>query len=351
MFNKIEIDKPQKLDFSKVENYRIRPTDKIPKPETVLQVGGKIISTRKNIFGITGKAKVGKSFLMALINAAVLKKGEMGMLSSYLPKGKDKIIYIDTEQSDYHVALAIQRVKKLVADHKIDNLLMYAFDAVSTDLRRSYTEYLIQNTEGVGLVIIDGIADLVKTVNDEIVATEMSDTLRKWATINDVAIGYVLHQNPSDSNKMRGHLGTILMNKSETVLQISSSVEDDSIKIVEALQTRNARPDNFSFVINDGMPEIMEECYEPPKAGRKARKILNNTERYNILLECYRGLKKSQNIGYSVLVEKVRENTTDMGENAIKEFLKYAKEMNWISQDVPKGGYFLQDFLSDGLMV
>jgi hypothetical protein len=178
----------------------------------------------------------------------------------------------------------------------------------------------------------------------------MSDTLRKWATINDVAIGYVLHQNPSDSTKMRGHLGTILMNKSETVLQISSSKEDDSIKIVEALQTRNAKPDNFSFRINDGMPEIMEQCYELPKAGRKARKTLSNIERYNVLLECYRGLKKSQNLGYSVLIEKVRENTTDMGDNAIKQFLTYAKEMNWINQDVPKGGYFLQDF-SDGLMV
>ena len=285
---------------------------------------------------------------MALINAAVLKKGEMGVLSSYLPKGKDKIIYIDTEQSDYHVALAIQRVKKMVEDYKIDNLLMYAFDAVNTDMRRAYTEYLIQNTEGVGLVIIDGIADLVKSINDEIIATEMSDTLRKWATINDVAIGYVLHQNPSDSSKMRGHLGTILMNKSETVLQISSSKEDDSIKIVEALQTRNAKPDNFSFRINDGMPEIMEECYEEQKAGRKAKKKLNNTERYNILLECFKGLKKSQNIGYSVLMEKIRESS-DMGDTAIKEFIRYAKEMNWLTQDAPKGGYFLQDFI-DGLM-
>lgn len=350
MFEKIKIEKQEKIDFSNIEKYRIRPTDQIPKPETVLQVGGKIISTRKNIFGITGKAKVGKSFLMALINACVLKKGELGMLSSYLPKGKDKIIYIDTEQSDYHVALAIQRVKKMVEDYKIDNLLMYAFDAVNTDMRRAYTEHLIQNTEGVGLVIIDGIADLVKSINDEIIATEMSDTLRKWATINDVAIGYVLHQNPSDSSKMRGHLGTILMNKSETVLQISSTPEDDSIKIVEALQTRNAKPENFSFKINEGMPEIMEECYQPQKSGRKPRKTFTNIERYNILLECYKGLKKSQNLGYSVLIEKVRENTNDMGENAIKEFLKYAKEMNWINQDVPKGGYFLQDF-SDGLMV
>ena len=76
MFEKIKIDQPQKLDFSNIEKYRIRPTDQIPKPETVLQVGGKIISTRKNIFGITCKAKVENSFLMALINPCSVQKVE-----------------------------------------------------------------------------------------------------------------------------------------------------------------------------------------------------------------------------------------------------------------------------------
>ena len=43
MFEKIKVEKPAKLDFSNVEKYRVRATDQIPKPETVLQVGGKII--------------------------------------------------------------------------------------------------------------------------------------------------------------------------------------------------------------------------------------------------------------------------------------------------------------------
>lgn len=343
MFEKIGSPSPSPI--KDIEKYRIRHTDKIPLPDVVLSVNGQIVSTRKNIFGITGKAKVGKTFLMTLINSAVLKKGEFGVLASYLPKGKDKIIYIDTEQSEYHVSLVLDRIKKISEDHKMENLLMYAFDAVPTQQRFEYTEHLINETPGVGLVIIDGIADLVKSVNDEIIATDTADWMRRMATVNDVAIGYVLHQNPSDSSKMRGHLGTVLMNKSETVIQISSSKENESVKLVQTTQTRNRKPEDWSFEIINGIPEIMDVCYEEPKTGRKKAVILSDIEKYGLLLECYSEVPKKDGIGYTVLTEKMQEvhgeKHGETGKNAIKEMLKYSKEMGWISQDIPRGNYFL----------
>ena len=352
MIEEIQInsDVKKKVSLLDIEKYRIRHTDEIPLPDTVLSFGGQVVSTRKNIFGITGKAKVGKSFLMTLINGAVLKKGETGVLASYLPKGKDRILYIDTEQSDYHVSLVVKRIKDIAEENRMDNLLMYAFDSVPTQSRYDYTEFLIENTPNIGLVIIDGIADLVKTVNDEIIACDMVDTLRRWATVNDIAIGYVLHQNPSDNAKMRGHLGTVLMNKSETVIQISSSKEDESVKLVETTQTRNKKPDNWSFEILDGTPVIMDECYTEPKIGRKPQPTLKNYEKYNILLEVFASVPsaKTNGIGYTVLTEMVQENHIEkhgpMGTSKAKEIMKYFKEMKWISNDVPRGNYFLLDF-------
>lgn len=328
--------------------YRIKHTDEVKPPDVVLSIGGKIVSTRKNIFGITGKAKVGKSFLMTLINSIVLKKGEMGTLSSYLPKGKDKIAYIDTEQSAYHIQLMLLRVNKIVEEHKMDNLFMYNLDSVPTSERYNYVETIVNDLQGVGLVIIDGIADLVKSVNDEIIACDIADTLRRWATINDIAIGYVLHQNPTQNEKMRGHLGTVLMNKSETVIQISSSKEDESVKLVETTQTRNAKPDNWSFEIIDGMPVIQDVCYEQPKAGRKVQKALKNFEKYGMLSEIFVGVYKGNGIGYSVLMERLKEIHLEkhgtIGDVKIKELIKYCKEMTWIVQDGSRGNYFLHDF-------
>lgn len=354
MFEPIKIVKEEKksIGFLDIEKYRILPTDEIPKPDVVLSVNGKIIATRKNIFGITGKAKVGKSFLMRLINAAALQKGEFGVLSSFMPKGKDKIIYIDTEQSNYHVSLALKGIKDMVPDGRIDNLMMYALDAVKTDDRMTYTEFLINNTPDVGMVIIDGIADLVKTVNDEIIACDTADTLRRWATINDIAIGYVLHQNPSDNAKMRGHLGTVLMNKSETVIQISSSKENESVKLVETTQTRNAKPDNWSFEIIDGTPVIMDECYKETKPGRKPVMILTDIERYSILNVVYAETPKSEGISPTILKESIYDvyvgKYGQVGETKIKEFINYCKEKKWLVQpDGAKTCYFLYSFSDD----
>lgn len=354
MYEKIEIGKKEEksVSFMDTEKYRIKHTDEIPLPDTVLSFGGQVVSTRKNIFGITGKAKVGKSFLMTLINGAVLKKGETGVLASYLPKGKDRILYIDTEQSDYHVSLVVKRIKNLAEENRMDNLLMYAFDSVPTQTRFDYTEFLIQNTKDIGLVIIDGIADLVKTVNDEIIACDMADTLRRWATINDIAIGYVLHQNPSDNAKMRGHLGTVLMNKSETVIQISSSKENESVKLVETTQTRNKKPDNWSFEIINGAPVVMDECYTEPKPGRKATVFLTDIDRYSLLNKVFSGSGPAEGISPTVLKENISDEYIALygptGDTKIKEFMAYCREKKWLVQpDGNRTNYFLYEFSKD----
>lgn len=352
MFSKIEITKPDeklKIDFSKIEKYRILASDEIPKPDIVLQFQDKIIATRKNVFGVTGKAKVGKTFLMTLLNQSVLLKGEFqNTIKSYLPAGKDKIVYIDTEQSSYHVNLVMKRIFDVVGSKKIDNLLMYNFDAVGTDNRLEYTKHLIYNTKGVGLVIIDGIADLVKTINDEIIASEMADNLRIWATECDISIGYVLHQNPGDTGKMRGHLGTILMNKSETVIQISSAIDNDAIKVVEAVQTRNAKPDNWSFEIIDGIPVIQDECYTETKPGRPKAKLLNDIERYGLLNTVFSTVKNEDGIHSNILIERIRcaytDTHGDISSRKVEDFVKYAKEMNWLVTDGHKQPYFLYPF-------
>lgn len=325
--------------------YRVKHTDEVKPPEIILKVHGKIVSTRQNIFGIKGKAKVGKSFLMTLINSVVLQKGSMNMLESYLPAGRDKIIVIDTEQSRYHISLIMNRIKKLVELHKLDNLFIYNLDSVPTADRLEYVETIIMETEGMGLVLIDGIADLVKSVNDEVVACDMADTLRRWATVRDIAIGYVLHENPSDSTKMRGHLGTILTNKSETVIQIE---DQDGIKQVSTAQTRNAKPEDWSFEIIDGMPVIMDEVYIPQSEKKRQVVKLTDIDRYGILIEVFSGYDVtgiSWTIMLQMISDKYNEKYGNTSKTTITELVKYCKEKIWLTQpDGPKTNYHLYPF-------
>jgi hypothetical protein len=207
---------------------------------------------------------------------------------------------------------------------------------------------LIYNTPECGLVVIDGIADLIYDTNDIRESSIMVSDLRKWSVENDLHIVNVIHQNPSQSEKMRGHLGTILTNKSETVIQISSSKENEAVKLVETLATRNKKPDNWSFEIIEGVPTIMDECYTEPKVGRKVQKQLTNIEKYSILNAIFTDNYKVTGIGYAVLSEMIKENYTELhgsiGLNNLKDFMKYCKEMKWIVQDIPRGNYFLHDF-------
>ena len=355
MFKEIPINGEIKPEAKKltaeqiIDRHRILPTDEVPKPDPVLFFKDKMVMSRKNISGISGKAKVGKTFLLTLLNEAVLHKGEFqDILRSYLPKGRDKILYFDTEQSTYHISLILQRIKKVISDEKLDNLIMINLDAVGTEERREYVETIILQTPGVGLAVIDGIADLVWDPNDMRESSKMADDLRKWATISDIHITYVLHQNPSASDKMRGHLGTILNNKSETVIQISSAKDDDSVKLVEALATRNARFDDWSFEIIDGQPQIMGECYEVPKIGRPKAKVLADYQKYALLTAIFRESDPAIGLGYSVLTEKIKseyiKNFGEIGISATKELVSYCREMDWVISDGKGKNYFLYPF-------
>jgi hypothetical protein len=227
----------------------------------------------------------------------------------------------------------------------LDNLFIYNLDSVPTGERFEYVETIIMETEGMGLVLIDGIADLVKSVNDEVVACDMADTLRRWATVRDIAIGYVLHENPSDSTKMRGHLGTILTNKSETVIQIE---DQDGIKQVSTAQTRNAKPEDWSFEIIDGMPVIMDDLYIPKSEKKKQVVKLTDIDRYSILIEVFIGYDVtgiSWTIMLQMISDKYYEKYGNTSKTTITELVKYCKEKAWLVQpDGSKTNYHLYPF-------
>lgn len=345
----ITVVEDKKVSIDDILKFRVLPGKDVPKPDPVLFFDEVMVMSRKNISCVKGKAKVGKSFLMTLINSAILHKGEFqDKLRSYLPKGKDKIIYIDTEQSEYHISLILKRIQRVVSDEKLENLMMFNFDSIGTENRRKYVEQLIYEIDGVGMVIIDGIADLVFDTNDLRESNVMADDLRMWATQRDIHITCVLHENPGTSDKMRGHLGTVLTNKSETVLQISTAKEDDSVKLVNATDTRNKKPESWSFEIIDGQPEIQGSCYEPPKVGRPEMKVLADYQKYELLNIIYSEIPNSEGYGATVLSEKMKEAYISkygkIGINNLRELINYCKEMDWVVQDKKGANFFLYPF-------
>lgn len=93
---------------------------------------------------------------------------------------------------------------------------------------------------GIQLVVIDGIADLVKSANDEAESVAVIDELYRLAGIYNTCILCVLHFVPNGL-KLRGHLGSELQRKAATILSIEKD-EEPTQSVVKALKVRDGSP-------------------------------------------------------------------------------------------------------------
>ena len=362
MFGKTEQDKSIQEQINK---FKVLVTDEVPMPEIVLSIcdvdgnNKRMVMTRENISCVTAQAKVGKTFLVKLIVSAILKKGVFqNRLLSELPEGRDKILYIDTEQSKFHVKLGLSQIKEMLgqeSENELDRMNVYQFDAVSTTQRLEYVKWLIYNTKP-DFVILDGVSDLALDTNNLKEADELVTNLRIWATENNCHILNVIHQNPNDiQTKMKGHLGTKLQDKSEIVIGVTIDKENDSNRIVQSLASRNRKPDPFEFSINEnGMPQIQEfEVTESKLTGKKAPKTEKpDYQMFEILNIIYS--KKTDEINYyrygelkeQLVLEYEKKFKETLGENNAKKLLTKFVDKNWILKNGDKGHslYFLGEF-------
>ena len=84
---------------------------------------------------------------------------------------------------------------------------------------------------------------------------ELINKLMQWSSFYDLHIHCVLHLNKGDDN-VRGHIGTELNNKAETVLVISKSSNHPEVSEVRSMHIRDKDFMPFAFQISeDGLPE------------------------------------------------------------------------------------------------
>jgi hypothetical protein len=349
--------------------HKVNVYDDVPMPEIVLSIcdgygnNRRMVMTRENISCITAQAKVGKTFLVKLVVSGILKKGVFqNRLHSELPDGRDKILYIDTEQSKFHVKLGLSQIKELLTpeyEHELNRMEVYQFDSVSTLKRLEFVKYLIYNRKP-DFVILDGISDLALNTNDLAEADELVTNLRIWATENNCHICNVIHQNPNDvQTKMKGHLGTKLQDKSEIVIGVSIDKENDSVRIVQSLASRNRKPEPFQFsILETGTPEINNESVSEYKInGKKPLKTeKSNTELYRLLTTIY--AKKSKDtvsfFRYGELLTAIClefENAfkTPIGDSAGKKLIAKFVDKGWVLKSgQPKfTEYYLGEFAEE----
>lgn len=309
-----------------------------------------ILGTLGNFSLVTGKAKSRKTFFMNIaISTAIQNELILNRFSGTLPPDQNQVLYFDTEQGKYHVQLALKGVCQLSAIKQPENLQVYYLRSFSPQERLEAIEYLIYNTSNIGFVVIDGIKDLVTSINDEAEATMIASKLLKWTEERNIHIVTVLHQNKSDNNA-RGHIGTELINKAETVLSIEKSETDEKISIVKPQQCRNKDPENFAFEILNNIPVVAENFELRTETKKQKFDITDFTDNSNYIL-----LKEvfvyGNEFTYSNLKEQLKlaskkKLQNELGDNRIKKLITHLKNNNWLIQAENKKPYQLGDYFN-----
>lgn len=255
---------------------RISMTEEYDTGAVVIKVDGIPIGTFGNFSASIGKAKSKKTFNVSAMTAAALSGKKVLTYEVNLPEGKNKILYVDTEQSKTHCKKTLARILALAnLPEGIDNerLEFLSLRKYTPKERIEIIECALVTTEGIGLVIIDGVRDLLFDINAPLEATQITSILMRWTDEYQIHIHTILHQNKGDENA-RGHIGTEINNKAETIIKVEKDKSDENISMVSAVLTRAQTFLTFAFRINDHiLPELVEDYVpEPRKVGRPAKK-------------------------------------------------------------------------------
>ena len=325
------------------------------KAPEILKVQGSVIGTLGNFSASIGKAKSKKTFNVSAIVAAALKNGTVLRYVAELPEEKRKILYVDTEQSPYHCLKVMKRILRMAGlpdDRDNENLEFLALRKYTPEQRIKIVEQAIYNTPDIGLVIIDGIRDMVYDINSSSESTKVISLLMTWTGERNIHIHTILHQNKGDEHA-RGHIGTELSNKAETVLQVEKDEKTPGVSTVKTAHIRAVDFEPFAFRINgEALPELLDEYlfkHKDPGKGKKEKfdPYKDITEKqHRIALEAAFTLKDEY--GYKELEGALREAYASVGvrlsDHRLRDLITVLKNKRMIVQENGRKYTFKPDF-------
>lgn len=200
---------------------------------------------------IVGASKSMKTYFKTALIAGYIGGKSTNYFINF--KGHDTqekfILDIDTEQSIFHAHRASKRVLEMVgADYEYYK--PFALRGEIPRIRLEFIEWLIMESEyrnNIGLVTIDGAADLIDNVNDLEGSNKLAQAYMSWTTSANCHLITVLHRN-FGSAKPTGHLGSAILKKAETVAFVEK--DGDTVKVTPEY-TRNYPFAEFTFSLND----------------------------------------------------------------------------------------------------
>lgn len=229
---------------------------------------GSGIIARSNLHALRGAPKSGKSAWGLILMAAALKGECLGIKAS---RKNMHVLWIDTEQGSAVVrkkGRAVLDMAGLTKQPK--NLKVVNLRSCSTTERLSITlEAIEENTPD--FVFLDGAVDLCLDFNDNKENKALIETLQNYSERHNTAILALVHVNKKDDNA-RGHLGSLMQDKSGEIYQVNKQPGTNIAKVKQAYSRFEPVPE-FAFSFGDNFRlTTAEEAQQ--RASDEARKKL-----------------------------------------------------------------------------
>ena len=333
------------------DKIRLRVTDEITEEPVILEFDDEFetipIFKLGDFSAITGKPKVGKSNLIALITGTMLANKRINILRANLPKNKRNIIYFDTEMSRadcQKLQKKIHRYAMCPADQDQNNLIYFPLRSLTIADRIGFIDYFIMNTPNLGFVVIDGIRDLVNSINDEKEATNILQKLMNWTDVRKIHILNVLHENKINS-EARGHLGSELMNKAETVMSMDKDADD--IRWISPKYTRNKPFSKYVVALDSNEVPYIDDTYQVKDNNKNTAPkpaAFSNAQLKEIAKNVF---SKEKPIRYTAAWRSIKKETgnyyeNEAGDKKCKDILKLMQNKDIVIHDAENKCYILK---------
>lgn len=327
----------------------------IHKPPPIIAIEESTIATDGNIITLLGQSKAGKSAVTSAMIAGMINRNPIGVdtLGFNITPNTDckAVIHFDTEQSYYNWHRnqnnILTRANLQSKPDFYDSVYLREKEITQRiETIEKVCQVLNEQFNGIHAIFVDGIADLTASVNDEKECYKVIDFLMKLSGIYNTIVVVIIHLNPGSSEKGRGHLGSQLNRKSESILAVTKQKGSDISKIKPFLFRNASESDtptiefmwdkeknqhsfiNYSYAENekektkkevgvDTIIDILEE--NPPLSHTKLKMLIieetgasPSTAKRSITSAVEKGIVQKIDKKYSLIIsEKETDNEDD----------------------------------------
>ena len=333
--------------------YNMRTFVKIYRPKSKLRFlyGGEKVTdyvfgfqqlpSKGDIIFITGGEGTGKSNYISGILSGTLgserlqAEQTLGLEITANPKGL-AVLHYDTEQSEAQLHKNLGKTLRRAGVKTVPEFYhsLYLASLSRKDrlkIIRESMDLFHHKHGGIHLVVIDGIADLIRSANDETDSIAIVDELYRLAGIYNTCIICVLHFVPNGI-KLRGHIGSELQRKAAGILSIEKD-DNPEYSVVKALKVRDGSPLDVPMMLFGWDKQADMHVYR----GEKSKEDKEKRKTDELLSVVKSAFRTKVRLSYQELCD-VLMREMEIKDRTAKKYIAYMKEQRILSQDT-NGNY------------